>query len=392
MGDDGLVDGRGWISDESDFYGDENVRSQLERECGRGTKRCYEAYTAQPSPKKVKTSLSSPRNATLGVEARSKPDQPVHMKADPDQDVVSFLKSRPQLFALQKSHDDDLKPKCREAARTVAGEAEPDVVDVDHFKGHPCAWQQSETIDAFLRRLPVGDPNTSTLDGWLWVGSPQQPYAHVNSRKKYDLVAFEERAERLLDKYLTQQNAVEDEMSGKAQAAITRRMTPYRDQLECGLLSLAVDTGVTSGKWMLFPGAADLPRYWRLVATATSQGKLGPTAKSAVFDPQDPDTVICIYTYDFTDSEDVRRVLEELVEIGVCSTEGRRIYYKCDAYTHLGIKSQNIYKLRASLYSSSDILQDKVKALADGPVARMKKSKKTRTMDDFFSAFSDDLV
>ncbi|KXS95513.1 hypothetical protein AC578_4624 [Pseudocercospora eumusae] len=367
MADDGLVDGDGWISDESDFYGDEKVRCQVERKCGRGTKRLYEAIIAQPSPKKVKTFLSSPKKAPSGVESRPSPDQPVHVKAEPDQDVV-----RPHSFALQKS---------------------PDLVDIDRFKGHPCAWQRSETIDAFLKRLPVGDPNTSTLDGWLWVGSPKQPYAHVNNpNRKYDLIAFVERAEVLLDRYLTQQTAVEDEMSGKAQAAITRRMTPHRDQLECDLLSLAVELGVTSGKWMLFPEAADLPRYWRLVATATSQGKLGPTAKSAVFDPQNPETVICIYTYDFTDSEDVRRVLEELVEIGVCSTEGRRIYYKCDAYTHLGIKSQNVYKIRASLYSSLDMLQDKVKALANGPVARLKKSKKTRTMDDFFSAFSDDLV
>ncbi|EME81552.1 uncharacterized protein MYCFIDRAFT_88096 [Pseudocercospora fijiensis CIRAD86] len=392
MADDRLVDGAGWISDESDFYGDENVRGQLERECGRGTKRCHKAFMAQHSPKKVKTPRSPSENGTLEVKARPTQNQPVHGKADAGHDVVSFLKSRPQLSALQKSHDDGLKPKCREPARTVAGETQPDLVSVDRFKGHPCAWQQTETIDAFLKRLPVGDPNTSTLDGWLWVGSPEQPYAHVNSRKHYDLLAFEERAESLLEKYLTQQAAIEDEMSGKSQAAITRRMGPYRDQLECDILGLAVEMGVTCGKWMLFPGAADLPRYWRLVATATCRGKLGPTAKSAVFDPQDPETVICIYTYDFTDSEDVRRVLEELVDIGVCSNEGRRIYYKCDAYTHLGIKSQNLYKLRASLYSSSDILQDKVKALTEGPVARLKKSKKTRKMDDFFSAFSDDLV
>lgn len=298
-----------------------------------------------------------------------------------------FLKSRPPHGSIERTH-----PSCREAARAVTGEALPDVVEVDHFKGHPCAWQQSETIDAFLKRLPVGDPNTSTLDGWLWVGSPKQPYAHVKSHNVEDLSRFIESGNSLLANYLKQQKVVEAELAGRAQAAITRRMGAYRDQLECEILSCAVKNGLTFGKWMLFPTFADLARTWRLVATATSEGRLGPTAKSAVFDPSDRDTVICVYTYDFTDSGDVRRVLEELVELGVYSTERRRIYYKCDAYTHLGIASKNAYHLRASLYSSTEILQNEAKAFANGSVARLKKNQNKKKMEDFFSMFSDDLV
>lgn len=93
--------------------------------------------------------------------------------------------------------------------------------------------------------------------------------------------------------------------------------------------------GITNGKWMLFPGQSDLARVWRVVATATSNGKLGPTSKVGTLDPTAPNTLICIYTYDFSDFEDVRRVLNDIVSLGICHTNGKPIYYKCDAPGHL---------------------------------------------------------
>ena len=50
------------------------------------------------------------------------------------------------------------------------------------------------------------------------------------------------------------------------------------------------------------------------------------------------------------------------------------IYYKCDAYTYLGINSGNDYKLRASLYSSEEILNGQVK-YKDGAIIRLKTKK-----------------
>jgi hypothetical protein len=68
----------------------------------------------------------------------------------------------------------------------------------------------------------------------------------------------------------------------------------------------------------------------------------------------------------------VKRVLSALVELGISKREST-IYYKCDAYTHLDIKSGNDYKLRASLYSSEEVLEDKVK-YREGVIIRLKKS------------------
>lgn len=118
---------------------------------------------------------------------------------------------------------------------------------------------------------------------------------------------------------------------------------------------------------MLFPTEDDVTQTWRTVCEAMIENKLGEQAKVAIEDhsrrlsspdaPFTPNRLICIYTYDFSDLEDVRRVLDELVDLGLVSREGRGIYYKCDAYTYLGIESNNPYKLKASLYSSSDLLK-----------------------------------
>ena len=137
---------------------------------------------------------------------------------------------------------------------------------------------------------------------------------------------------------------------------------------------------------MLFPDSSDLPRYWRLVAEATSQGKLGPCSKVATYDPYDGKdaTLICVYTHDFTDLSDVRRVLHELRNLDLCSQDGKPIYYKCDAYTYLNITSDNSYKLRASLFSSREVFGNEAKVLQGGAIARLKQ--RNKTIDSFLSS------
>jgi hypothetical protein len=118
---------------------------------------------------------------------------------------------------------------------------------------------------------------------------------------------------------------------------------------------------------MLFPSPADVNRVWRLVAEAVVDGRLGDTAKVAPADPPNPfvaapkkqaSHLICVYTKDFSDLEDVQRVLEELIELGLAprNASDGAIYYKADVYTHLDLSSSNPYGLKASLYSSKDIM------------------------------------
>jgi ABC-type transport system substrate-binding protein len=118
---------------------------------------------------------------------------------------------------------------------------------------------------------------------------------------------------------------------------------------------------------MLFPSSADVNRVWRLVAEAVVDGRLGGTAKVAPADPPNPfvaapkkqaSHLICVYTKDFSDLEDVQRVLEELIELGLAprNASDGAIYYQADVYTYLDLSSSNPYGLKASLYSSKDIM------------------------------------
>jgi hypothetical protein len=105
---------------------------------------------------------------------------------------------------------------------------------------------------------------------------------------------------------------------------------------------------------MLFPTEETAPSLWLQVVEAVIANKFGTMAKIA---SDGPTRLICIYTKDFSDTADVKRVVEAMAAIGLTSKDAARpIYYKCDAFTNLDIGSGNAYGLAASLYSSKDML------------------------------------
>lgn len=72
---------------------------------------------------------------------------------------------------------------------------------------------------------------------------------------------------------------------------------------------------------------------WAVVAKAVAMNDLGHVAKVATV-PEDSNNresrLICVSTLDFSDLNDVKRVLNKLKELGLV-TKGQRgaIYYKC---------------------------------------------------------------
>lgn len=126
---------------------------------------------------------------------------------------------------------------------------------------------------------------------------------------------------------------------------------------------------------MLFPPVHQVNHTWSIVAYAVATGQLGIGAKVSPkrVDPETRSRLICIYTDDFSNKEDVIRVLRKLKELGLVSC-GRPIYYKCgkpfemfscyrssdwsgiDAYTHLNIFSGNRWGISETLYNSMEML------------------------------------
>lgn len=109
-----------------------------------------------------------------------------------------------------------------------------------------------------------------------------------------------------------------------------------------------------TGKWMLFLPCPVAHRGWTLVRESTANGRLGFRAKIArqdeitqpkIRNSAGPEHVVCIYTRDWRDHEDVLRIGKVLVEIGAVKLQANdAMYYKADEQTHRSI-SGSIYQL-----------------------------------------------
>jgi len=109
------------------------------------------------------------------------------------------------------------------------------------------------------------------------------------------------------------------------------------------------DATERSGKWMAFVKLDEVDAFWERVRTAIQAGKLGDMAKVGTTPSANKaggieHRVVCIYSYDSADEDDVWRIRASLRELGV----SWEIYYKLDAATRAGIYSGKGTK--ASLY------------------------------------------
>lgn len=267
----------------------------------------------------------------------------------------------------------------------------------------PTAKHNTESLSTFLTRLPPSTSPTS-LAPWIWIASPHHHPPPSPRPSQSSITDFKYHGTQLLTSYISHRHALETEYPDKTPGGVMRMLLPDRQRLETEILGLAREYGVLSGKWMLFVRPEVVDEVWARVARGTWEGSLGNAAKVATrpedghgrvhsdsesdiqdkpTNPSNPPTpkerVICIYTPDITDKPNIIRVLTSLTSLlsslptpnpnhdkrgqhqdkkgkGKGTGKGRPIYYKADAYTHLRIFSGNEYGLKASLYSSWDLL------------------------------------
>ena len=108
---------------------------------------------------------------------------------------------------------------------------------------------------------------------------------------------------------------------------------------------------MTFSNGSFFPSIYDRPaidNVWKRVAKAVVAGKLGCSAKVSTHDPEEKTHVICVYTEDFTNEDNVRKVEESLRKEGITEP----MTYKLDIYTTLGIYRYNPWRLSPTVYSS----------------------------------------
>lgn len=97
------------------------------------------------------------------------------------------------------------------------------------------------------------------------------------------------------------------------------------------------------GKWLIFTDKNNIKEKWKIIKKATEKGQLGFNSKCAKGPNPNSDNketrVICVYTYDYEDNEDVFKVREELERLGFTQV----LYYKTDQMTRDG-QSGSIYE------------------------------------------------
>ena len=108
-------------------------------------------------------------------------------------------------------------------------------------------------------------------------------------------------------------------------------------------------------QWMISSDAADVDETWAAVARATAKNELGIAAK--VEPRPDPSTqylpggveyqqqqrLICVYTVDFADVADVRRVARRLRELGLVPPRGKPLFYKPGQFQFRSVQANTIH-------------------------------------------------
>ncbi|PGH11691.1 hypothetical protein AJ79_04714 [Helicocarpus griseus UAMH5409] len=260
--------------------------------------------------------------------------------------------------------------------RNMDKDMDVEMTDVDHkedeqydeegdttTKRPPAYRQQSETVSQFLTRLPPSTTTAASVGPWIWLIQRARPDPSPHTRE--DIGNHIGRGAQLLRAFREKTSALRAEYRDQPQSALERKITVERKKLEVDILETARTNKILSGKWMLFPSVKTVDRVWRIVAEATAKGQLGIGAKVATDGGNSgpgataPPRLICVYTADFADKEEIWRVLVRMKELSLFRTgEGERpIYYKCDAYTWLEIMGNNGYGLRPSMYSSTEVLK-----------------------------------
>lgn len=81
---------------------------------------------------------------------------------------------------------------------------------------------------------------------------------------------------------------------------------------------------------MIFSPVSEVEAAWEVVAKATANNELGIAAKVApkLATGANTEHLICVYTADFNNKQDVKRVASALHRLGFLPSTGKPLYYK----------------------------------------------------------------
>ncbi|KAI2634493.1 DUF1917-domain-containing protein [Xylaria nigripes] len=285
-----------------------------------------------------------------------------------DEDLVGELERRVDTFNVKEWWETHKTPTI--PVRRQASDVQEEASRYHNpYAGEIYARQLTESVEAFLSRLPPSTTEEIPGHPWIWIHNPyikrQSKHKAANQRVRggedempedegADLPALLSAGEARL--HLATDRIVKCRKPGVSQTIITEESKKAGADAVKDILDLAKAHRVTCGKWMLFCRAHEVDDVWEIIAKATAKNELGIGAKVAAKSDgyRKIEQLICVYTADFSDIKDVTRVARKLKQFGLAT---QPLYYKpVDAYTYLGIGSGNPWGVRASIYDTRSLL------------------------------------
>ncbi|KAL3482450.1 hypothetical protein BJX99DRAFT_2717 [Aspergillus californicus] len=313
------------FSDDSSFYGSEEETNHLRN---RDTSYDPEVYWATTHCHLLTTIQEAKRQQTRRLKAAKK----------------SKMASSPM--------DIDTEPESPESPETqIKTESQTQTQRLPRNR-----LGENESTADFLARLPPSTSKAGRVGAWIYIYTPYL------ERLVYDEGEFKRKGLEALYAFEIEEASLraENDRKGGSTIALNRKKAPLQRELEQHIIALARETNCVTGKWMFFITADRADSYWRVIAEATNNGELGVAAKVATDDGEGRTRLIAVYTKNAEDREDIKRVLWRLNELNLVSKGRKPIYYKRDALTYLDIMSKNQYGLKATVFSSADVMSGKI--------------------------------
>lgn len=137
------------------------------------------------------------------------------------------------------------------AAYSTAQIAEsPAVALCDRFKGKWFGRQLAETVDEFLQRLPPAITEDSEELQWIWISNPylHLPPTDEGSENVSKLSIVCSQGANMLNELENTMSYMQQKPPRQPAAMASRDISIARDKTVMGILNLAVQMKVTSGK------------------------------------------------------------------------------------------------------------------------------------------------
>ena len=189
----------------------------------------------------------------------------------------------------------------------------------------PSLANTSDTIVSHVETPITATDWRTAYGGWVWARHPGHARRHVNDDDYRN-------AESVVLKAYQRGEKCKDVQSGALGS---------QQLFEVCKQALDMFPGAsTSGKWLLRVTAQDIDELWPMIQDGVLTGRLGPTAKTGPI--QEGLYLICVYTKDFRDKDDVQSVYRNLCFIlrvyyalhgDLDSRKERTHYYKADIVT-----------------------------------------------------------